>query len=32
MKIVVIGGTDFIGSRLVTTLCANGHEAVAGIA
>jgi uncharacterized protein YbjT (DUF2867 family)/nitrite reductase/ring-hydroxylating ferredoxin subunit len=29
MKIVVIGGTGFIGSRLVTTLRENGHWAVA---
>jgi uncharacterized protein YbjT (DUF2867 family) len=29
MKIVVIGGTDFVGSRLVMALRANGHEAVA---
>ena len=29
MKIVVIGGTGLIGSRLVTNLRANGHEAVA---
>src|SRR6187455_751174 len=29
MKIVVIGGTGLIGSRLVTQLSALGHEAVA---
>ena len=29
MKIVVIGGTGLIGSRLVTNLHARGHEAVA---
>lgn len=29
MKIVVIGGTGLIGSRLVNNLRANGHEAVA---
>jgi len=29
MKIVVIGGTGLIGSRLVTNLRAHGHEAVA---
>lgn len=29
MKIVVIGGTGLIGSKLVTTLHAQGHEAVA---
>jgi uncharacterized protein YbjT (DUF2867 family)/nitrite reductase/ring-hydroxylating ferredoxin subunit len=29
MKIVVIGGTGFIGSRLVTRLREQGHEAVA---
>jgi uncharacterized protein YbjT (DUF2867 family)/nitrite reductase/ring-hydroxylating ferredoxin subunit len=29
MKIVVIGDAGFVGSRLVTTLRANGHEAVA---
>jgi len=29
MKIVVIGGTRMIGSRLVTSLKAQGHEAVA---
>ena len=29
MKIVVIGGTGLIGSKLVTTLSENGHEAVA---
>jgi uncharacterized protein YbjT (DUF2867 family) len=28
MKIVVIGGTGLIGSKLVTTLTADGHEAV----
>ena len=29
MKIVVIGGTGLIGSKLVTKLSALGHEAVA---
>jgi len=29
MKIVVIGGTGLIGSKLVTKLNAGGHEAVA---
>ena len=29
MKIVVIGGTGLIGSKLVTKLTALGHEAVA---
>src|SRR6478752_5281314 len=29
MKIVVIGGTGLIGSRLVNKLCEHGHEAVA---
>jgi uncharacterized protein YbjT (DUF2867 family)/nitrite reductase/ring-hydroxylating ferredoxin subunit len=29
MRIVVIGGTSLIGSQLVTTLRAHGHEAVA---
>ena len=29
MKIVVIGGTGLIGSKLVTKLRAQGHEAVA---
>lgn len=29
MKIIVIGGTGLIGSRLVTNLRAHGHEAVA---
>jgi uncharacterized protein YbjT (DUF2867 family) len=29
MKIVVIGGTGLIGSKIVTTLQENGHEAVA---
>ena len=29
MKIVVIGGTGLIGSRLVANLRAHGHEAVA---
>ena len=29
MKIVVIGGTGLIGSRLVTNLRTHGHEAVA---
>jgi uncharacterized protein YbjT (DUF2867 family) len=29
MKIVVIGGTGLIGSRLVTKLSAHGHEAIA---
>ena len=29
MKIVVIGGTGLIGSKLVTLLAADGHEAVA---
>jgi uncharacterized protein YbjT (DUF2867 family) len=29
MKIVVIGGTGLIGSKLVTTLTAHGHEAIA---
>ncbi len=29
MKIVVIGGTGLIGSRLVNTLRAHGHEAIA---
>ena len=29
MKIVVIGGTGLIGSRLVTKLCEHGHETVA---
>ena len=28
MKIVVIGGTGLIGSKLVTKLSALGHEAV----
>jgi len=28
MKVVVIGGTGLIGSKLVTKLCENGHEAV----
>lgn len=30
MKIVVIGGTGLIGSKLITKLAALGHEAVAG--
>jgi uncharacterized protein YbjT (DUF2867 family) len=29
MKIVVIGGTGLIGSRVVAKLCAQGHDAVA---
>ncbi len=29
MKIVVIGGSGLIGSKLVTKLNENGHEAVA---
>ena len=29
MKIVVIGGTGLIGSKVVSTLRAQGHEAVA---
>src|SRR5499433_4029654 len=29
MKIVVIGGSGFIGSKLVPTLCEQGHEAIA---
>ena len=29
MKIVVIGGTGLIGSKLVTKLRAQGHEAIA---
>ena len=29
MKIVVIGGTGLIGSKVVTILSANGHEAIA---
>jgi uncharacterized protein YbjT (DUF2867 family) len=29
MKIVVIGGTGLIGSKLVTKLREHGHEAVA---
>src|SRR6516164_5638167 len=29
MKVLVIGGTGLIGSRLVTNLRARGHEAVA---
>ena len=29
MKIVVIGGTGLIGSKLVTELAGSGHEAVA---
>ena len=29
MKIVVIGGTGLVGSKLVTKLNAGGHEAVA---
>jgi uncharacterized protein YbjT (DUF2867 family) len=29
MKIVVIGGTGLIGSKLVTKLRGHGHEAVA---
>ena len=29
MKIVVIGGTGLIGSRVVTELAERGHEAVA---
>ncbi len=29
MKIVVIGGTGLIGSKLVTKLTGQGHEAVA---
>jgi uncharacterized protein YbjT (DUF2867 family) len=29
MKIVVIGGTGLIGSKLVTVLCKRGHDAVA---
>src|SRR5881392_3846077 len=28
MRIVVIGGTGLIGSKLVTNLCAHGHDAV----
>ena len=31
MKIVVIGGTGLIGSKLVTELSEQGHEAAAGI-
>lgn len=30
MKLVIIGGTGLIGSKLVTTLREQGHEAVAG--
>jgi uncharacterized protein YbjT (DUF2867 family) len=30
MKLVIIGGTGLIGSKLVTTLRERGHEAVAG--
>ena len=29
MKIVVIGGSGLIGSKLVTKLCKQGHEAIA---
>jgi len=29
MKIVVIGGTGLIGSKVVSTLIKQGHEAVA---
>jgi uncharacterized protein YbjT (DUF2867 family) len=29
MKIVVIGGTGLIGSKVVSKLCQHGHEAVA---
>jgi uncharacterized protein YbjT (DUF2867 family) len=29
MKVVVVGGTGLIGSRLITTLRAQGHEAIA---
>ena len=29
MKIVVIGGTGLIGSKLVKKLCEHGHEAIA---
>ena len=29
MKLVIIGGTGLIGSKLVTTLREQGHEAVA---
>lgn len=29
MKVVVIGGTGLIGSKLVTNLDLHGHEAVA---
>ena len=29
MKIVVIGGSGLIGSKLIKTLAAQGHEAVA---
>ena len=32
MKIVVIGGTGLIGSKVVTKLGEHGHEAVAGVA
>ncbi len=32
MKLVVIGGTGLIGSKLVPKLREHGHEAVAGIA
>ena len=31
MKLVVIGGTGLIGSKLVTKLRDHGHEAVAGV-
>jgi uncharacterized protein YbjT (DUF2867 family) len=30
MKIVVIGGTGLIGSKVVSKLIEQGHEAVAG--
>ena len=32
MKLVIIGGTGLIGSKLVTKLREHGHEAVRGIA
>jgi nucleoside-diphosphate-sugar epimerase len=28
MKIIVIGGSGLIGSKLVNKLCAHGHEAM----
>jgi nucleoside-diphosphate-sugar epimerase len=26
MKIVIVGGTDLIGAKLVNLLCSGGHE------